>query len=216
MGWNQMRKDRYQRQIDMGLIDPETYPLSGEDSRAYDWETSDQEFEDLRMAVYAAMIDALDQNIGKLLATLKELNIDDNTLIMFLSDNGGCAEEPGGRNPEERNPGPVDDYVAVGPAWGWAQNAPFKRYKTWMHEGGINTPFIAWWPGVVPADTISREVGHIIDILPTFVEIAGATYPQEYNGQVILPVEGKSLLPVLQGGVRPGHPPPAADRSASL
>ena len=204
-GWDQMRKDRYQKQVEMGLIDPQTYPLSDFDSRAYDWETADHEFEDLRMAVYAAMIDAVDQNIGKLMATLEELKIDDNTLIMFLSDNGGCAEEPGGRNPAERNPGPGNDYVAVGPAWGWAQNAPFRRYKVWMHEGGINTPFIAHWPGVIPADTISREVGHIIDILPTFSEIAGATYPKQFNGNEILPVEGKSLLPVLQGNTREGH-----------
>ena len=85
---------------------------------------------------------------------------------MFFSDNGGCAEEPGGRDPTARNPGPLDDYVAVGPAWGWAQNAPFRRYKSWLHEGGITTPCIAWWPDHVPANSINRSVAHIVDIMP--------------------------------------------------
>lgn len=205
MGWDEMRKQRYQRQIEMGLIDSARYPLSEFDSRAYPWEEANQEFEDLRMAVYAAMVDRVDQNIGRLLATLKELEIDDNTLILFMSDNGGCAEEPGGRDPEERTPGPENDYVAVGPAWGWAQNAPFRRYKVWMNEGGINTPMIAWWPGKIPAGQISEEVGHIIDIMPTFAELAGATYPSNVNGQDILPTEGLSMVPLLEGKTRVGH-----------
>ena len=204
MGWEEMRRQRHQRQLEMGLID-DRYPLSDEDSRAYAWEAANHTFEDRRMAVYAAMLDRVDQNIGRLIQTLQELGEADNTLILFLSDNGGCAEEPGGRDPEERNPGPKDDYVAVGPAWGWAQNAPFRRYKTWMHEGGANTPFIAWWPGQIPADTITEEVGHIIDILPTFSEITGVSYPTEYEGNAIDPVEGISLLPVLQGNSRQGH-----------
>jgi arylsulfatase len=205
MGWEAMRKARYERQLAMGLIDAERYALSGRDSRAYDWASANQEFEDLRMAVYAAMIDAMDQNIGKLLKALEELGVLDNTLIMFLSDNGGCAEEPGGRDPNVRRPGPVDDYVAVGPAWGWAQNAPFRRYKVWMHEGGINTPCIVRWPGRVKPGTITEAVGHIIDVMPTFCEIAGATYPEMVGSQTILPCEGLSLLPVLEGKSRRGH-----------
>lgn len=205
MGWDSLRQERYKRQIELGLIDPNIYELSGTDSHAYEWSESNHEFEDLRMAVYAAMIDCVDQNIGKLRNALETLEIVDNTLIMFLSDNGGCAEEPGGRNPQERNPGPKEDYVAVGPAWGWAQNAPFRRYKTWMHEGGINTPFIAWWPGQIPANTITQEVGHIIDLLPTFLELTGAEYPKTYKGNDILPVEGKSLTPILKGNKREGH-----------
>ncbi|MEM9719195.1 MAG: arylsulfatase [Bacteroidota bacterium] len=205
MGWEEMRKQRYQRQAEMGLIDPQTYPLSEGDDRSYAWEDADQDFEDLRMAVYAGMIDCVDQNIGKLRETLEELGKLDNTLIMFLSDNGGCAEEPGGRNPKERTPGPKEDYVAVGPSWGWAQNAPFRRYKVWMHEGGINTPFIAWWPGRIPGDTICREVGHIIDVLPTFGELAGITPPDSFEKNLLLPIEGKSLVPILEGKHRKGH-----------
>jgi len=205
MGWEKMREQRYARQIEMGLIDPVQYPLSETDSRSYSWEEADQAFEDLRMAVYAAMIDCVDQNIGRLLETLETTGEADNTVIMFLSDNGGCAEEPGGRNPELRNPGPRDDYVAVGPAWGWAQNTPFRRYKVWMHEGGITTPFITWWPGKIPADTITNEAGHIIDVLPTLADFAGTTYPETYNGHEILPLDGLSLVPVLEGKSRAGH-----------
>ena len=205
MGWDKMREQRYARQVEMGLIDTKRYPLSQGDSRSYAWETADQEFEDNRMAVYAAMVDSVDQNIGRLLQTLKELKVDDNTLICFLSDNGGCAEEPGGRDPNERNAGPGDDYVAVGPAWGWAQNTPFKRYKQWLHEGGSNTPMIAWWPNQIEANTINEQPGHIIDFMATFIDMAGAKYPETYNGKDILPIEGKSMLPVFKGKQRQGH-----------
>ena len=100
---------------------------------------------------------------------------------------------------------PVDDYVAVGPAWGWAQNAPFKRYKSWLHEGGITTPMIAWWPKNIPAGKWNREPAHIIDLMPTFLELADHDYPHQYRGQEILPLEGKSMLPLLQGTVREPH-----------
>ncbi|MBT5168056.1 MAG: arylsulfatase [Opitutales bacterium] len=205
MGWDKMREQRYARQVEMGLIDPKRYPLSQGDSRSYAWETADQEFEDNRMAVYAAMVDSVDQNIGRLLQALEELKVDDNTLICFLSDNGGCAEEPGGRDPNKRNAGPGDDYVAVGPAWGWAQNTPFKRYKQWLHEGGSNTPMIAWWPKQIEANTINEQPGHIIDFMATFIDMADAKYPKTYNRQEILPLEGKSMLPVFQGKQRQGH-----------
>ncbi len=204
-GWEALRQTRYRRQVDMGLIDPDTYPMPGFDSEVYPWSGADTAFEDLRMAVYAAMIDCVDQNLARLMETLEATGEANNTLIMFLSDNGGCAEEPGGRNPSERTPGPANDYVAVGPAWGWVQNTPFRRYKSWMNEGGVNTPFIAWWPGVIPADTITREVGHIIDIMPTFGEITRTSYPKTYGAHTLLPLEGKSLLPILTGDKREGH-----------
>jgi arylsulfatase len=139
------------------------------------------------------------------MATLRELQVDDNTLVMFLSDNGGCSEEPGGRDPSQRRPGPRDDYVAVGPAWGWAQNSPFRRYKAWVHEGGISTPFIARWPKVISPNKITAEVAHIIDVMPTVLEIAGAEYPKKHKGLDIIPVEGLSFLPILESGTRKGH-----------
>jgi arylsulfatase A-like enzyme len=204
MGWNEMRRQRWERLKKMGIPD-QSWSLTEGDSRAYSWENANQEFEDKRMAVYAAMIDSMDQNIGRLLKTLKQTGADDNTLILFFSDNGGCAEEPGGRDPVKRNPGPKEDYVTVGPAWGWAQNSPFKRYKQWVHEGGITTPCIAWWPGKVPAGTINRNTAHLIDILPTCLEIAGSSYPETYKGNQILPCEGLSMANLLKNQDRKGH-----------
>ena len=203
-GWDEMRERRFARQQELGLMDS-SWKLSVGDSRAYDWRTADHKFEDLRMAVYAAMIDSMDQNIGRLMSTLDELGIADNTLIMFLSDNGGCAEEPGGRDPTLRRPGPKDDYVAVGPGWGWAQNAPFRRYKSWTHEGGICTPFIVHWPGNVSPGTITEQPGHIIDVLPTCLELAGGAYPTRFDGHRILPVEGRSLVQIFRGDRREPH-----------
>ncbi|MGB7328646.1 MAG: arylsulfatase [Rubripirellula sp.] len=205
MGWEEMRKQRYQRQIAMGLIDAETWSLSTHDSKAYAWEGADHEFEDRRMAVYAAMIDSMDQNIGRLMQTLKDTGVDDNTVVFFLSDNGGCSEEPGGRNPEERNPGPKDDYVAVGPSWGWAQNTPFKRYKTWAHEGGICTPMIARWPVSIQPNVITAQPAHIIDFMATFVDLAETEYPANFGSNDIIPLEGKSIVPILRGEVRKPH-----------
>ncbi|MEM9381014.1 MAG: arylsulfatase [Planctomycetota bacterium] len=196
-GWDVLRRERYARQRAMGMLEPEAWPLSEGDPRAYDWERADQDFEDHRMAVYAAMIDSMDRNIGRLVKALEKAGVADDTLILFLSDNGGCAEEPGGRDPEERTPGPVDDYVAVGPSWGWAQNAPFRRYKSWVHEGGITTPFIAWWPGRVAAGAWNREPAHVIDLLPTCVELAGGEIPRR--------VEGRSMAGLLTEGTREPH-----------
>lgn len=204
MGWEEMRRQRWKRQQEMGLVTP-AWKLSEGDSKSYSWESADHDFEDHRMAVYAAMIDNVDQNIGRILQTLVETGHDDDTLLMFLSDNGGCSEEPGGRNPQERNPGPGDDYVAVGPSWGWAQNAPFRRYKSWLHEGGITTPFIAWWPNNIKPGTINRDVAHIIDLLPTCVELGGGEYPKSFKENEILPVEGLSMTKLLNGESRMGH-----------
>lgn len=203
-GWDEMRKTRFKRQQDMGLA-VDSWKLSQGDIRIYDWANADQDFEDHRMAVYAAMIDSVDQNIGRLLETLSKTGHDEDTLILFLSDNGGCAEEPGGRDPTKRTPGPRDDYVAVGPAWGWAQNAPFRRYKSWLNEGGITTPMIAWWPNVIPSGTINRNVAHIIDFMPTLVELGAGEYPKQFNGTELIPLEGKSMVNLLKGKPRQGH-----------
>lgn len=204
MGWEQLRRQRHARQIAMGLLDPK-WQLSETDSKAYDWTTANQDWEDLRMATYAAMVDRMDQNIGKVLATLDELGIREDTIVMFLADNGGCTEEPGGRD-DSQQPGIASTYTAVGPAWGWAQNTPFRRYKSWVNEGGISTPFIVRWPGKIQAGSISGQVGHIIDVVPTCLEIAGADYPKQTSkGEPTAPVEGRSLIPVLSGGTRDAH-----------
>ncbi len=199
-GWEAMREARYERQKEMGLW--ETTPaLSETDSKAYPWEGSNQDWEDLRMATYAAMVDRMDQNIGRLLATLDELGIAENTIVMFLSDNGGCTEEPGGRD-DTQEPGVVSTYTAVGPSWGWAQNAPFRRYKSWVNEGGISTPMIVRWPSQVKAGTKTNQVGHIIDVVPTCLEVAGAEPLAVMLEKKTEPLEGLSLLPILRGETR--------------
>ena len=198
-GWEALREARWERLRQLGLTSDQ-WALSEGDRRAYAWSEANHDFEDHRMAVYAAMIDRMDQNIGRLREALEAAGEADNTLILFLSDNGGCAEEPGGRDPTIRVPGPGRDYVAVGPSWGWAQNAPFRRYKSWLYEGGITTPLIAWWPGRVPAGSINRSVAHIIDFLPTFLELAESDYPASYRGRRLLPVEGTSMMTLLRGG----------------
>lgn len=203
MGWEAMRRQRHERQLAMGLVEAK-WGLSATDSKAYPWEEANHDWEDHRMAVYAAMIDRMDRNIGRLMATLKELGIDDNTVVMFLSDNGGCSEEPGGRDPSQ-TPGMASTYTAVGPAWGWAQNTPWRRYKSWVHEGGIATPLIIRWPGQVKPNSMTAQVGHIMDFMPTFLELAGGAYPKEFKGNEIIPVEGRSLVPVLEGKTRKPH-----------
>ncbi len=204
MGWDKLREQRHARQVEMGLIDKQ-WTLPPRENGVADYEGSpNKEWQDLRMAVYAAMIDSMDQNIGRILAALDEEGVAENTLVLFLSDNGGCAETPGGNDPKQV-PGPKEFYSHCGPGWAYAQNTPFRRYKSWSYEGGIATPLVARWPKAIKAGTNTNQVGHIIDFMPTFMEIAGAEYPAEYNGQKILPVEGKSLLPILNGETRDGH-----------
>lgn len=203
-GWDALRDERHKRQLAMGLVESD-WNLPPRNPEASAWEDArDKPWQDLRMAVYAAMIDRMDQNVGRVLAALDASGVADNTLVMFLSDNGGCAEIPGGENPQAI-PGPKEYYTTCGPGWAFAQNTPFRRYKSWVHEGGIATPLIVRWPHHVVPGTITHQVGHIIDILPTCLEAAGADYPDEYHGHTILPCEGLSLTPVLRGQSRPGH-----------
>jgi arylsulfatase A-like enzyme len=203
-GWHALRRERHRRQIAMGLVDPK-WKLPDPDPEVTPWEdATHKEWQDRRMAVYAAMIDCMDRGIGRILAKLKQTGADRNTLVMFLSDNGGCAETPGGNNPKFL-PGPKEFYTHCGPGWAYAQNTPFRRYKSWVHEGGVSTPFIARWPGRIKAGSWSNEVAHIIDLLPTCADLGGAKYPAQHKGSEILPVEGISLAAVLLGKPRAGH-----------
>ncbi len=187
----------------MGLVDPSwELPPPGPEVRPWA-EVENVEWQDLRMAVYAAMVDTMDQGIGRILSALEETGTIENTLILFLSDNGGCAETPGGDDPS-RIPGPKEFYTHCGPGWRM-QNTPFRRYKQWVHEGGIATPLIGHWPGVIEPGTMTREVGHIVDIMPTLIDVAGGSYPNSRDGEAVLPVEGLSLVPVFQGDHRVGH-----------
>jgi arylsulfatase A-like enzyme len=205
LGWDQLREQRYKRQLELGLIDPK-WPLPPRDPQLPGWESiaEDKRDEmDLRMAIYAAMIDRVDQNIGKLVASLKEQNLYENTLFVFLSDNGACHEMGilgnfNVRDIEERN---SKWNIAYGTAWANASNTPFRLYKSFAHEGGSATPFFAHWPkGIKKRDEWFEQPGQIIDLMPTFLELAGARYPAERDGRRILPLQGISLRPAFDGG----------------
>ena len=202
-GWDKLREERYARQLDMDLF-KKPWEMSPRNPGVPKWEDAENKDEwDLKMAVYAAMIDRMDQNVGRLLDKLEELGADENTLIMFLSDNGGCAERV--HKTPDIPPGPVESYRTVDPPWANASNTPFRKYKSWDHEGGISTPFIAWWPKRIEGGGITHQPGHIIDIMATVADVSGTKYPEAYEGRGVLPLEGKSLTPVFDGKERDGH-----------
>ncbi|MBS3762120.1 MAG: arylsulfatase, partial [Planctomycetes bacterium] len=211
-GWQPLREKRYERLIEAGLIDPQ-WPLSPPDENAADWdELSEEKKEEMarKMAIYAAQIDCMDQGVGRVIDALKKKGKFDNTLIMFLSDNGACHEGGplGGdwRDGEGGKLGTVNSYESYGLSWSNASNTPFRRHKHWVHEGGITTPLIVHWPGYVEAGSMTDEVGHIIDFMPTFCELADGMYPEKYHGgNEIKPMEGKSLVPVIKGASREPH-----------
>ena len=226
-GWDALRLERHKRMIGMGIVD-RRWPLTPRDPRTPAWpDAPDKEWQQRRMEVYAAMVDRMDQGIGLVLAALEKTNALDDTLILFLADNGGCAEELGpnagglhvtkttrdGRPVRVGNlpsvmPGPEDTYQSYGLGWANASNTPFRLYKHWVHEGGISTPLIAHWPRGIRGQPgrLTHEPGHVIDIMATCAGAAGAEYPAQFGGGKITPLEGRSLLPVLQKGRRSGHP----------
>ncbi|MDR1011559.1 MAG: arylsulfatase [Opitutaceae bacterium] len=217
-GWDKIRAARYQRQIDLGVID-KNHPLSPRDPRVTVWQNvRDKEWEANRMATYAAMIGRMDKGIGRVYERLREKGIADNTLIIFLSDNGACDERvhpawydvpdrtrdgrpvKTGNNDHSVMAGPVDVWQSYGPPWANVSDTPFLLYKHFTHEGGIATPLIAHWPaGIANPGTMTNRVGHIIDIMATFVDVAVATHPAAREGRAIQPLEGTSLLPVFAG-----------------
>ncbi len=204
-GWDALREARYRKQIAMGLIDPQ-WPLAPRPPDSPAWETREPDRQkrfDEMMAVYAAMVDRLDFAMGTLVDGLRQRGALDNTLILFLSDNGGNAE--GGPPGVTNGPGPIGSptsYVQLGMNWATMANTPFQRYKHFTHEGGISTPLIAHWPAGIPAARNGKfepQPGHVIDLMATCVDLAGAKYPAERNGQAILPMEGVSLRPAFAG-----------------
>lgn len=223
LGWDAARRLRLQRLIAGGIL-PTGTELSPRDSRAPAWdEAKSADWEAERMATYAAQIDCLDQSVGRVMEVLRSTGADKNTLIFFLSDNGASdqavvkLDQPGrtwrsdntptrtGNKPGIQ-PGPADNFVTAGPAWANVANAPFREHKQTSHEGGIASPLIAWWPGVVTdVGGVCHEISHITDINATCLEAAGAGHPREFAGREVLPPAGKSLLPVLRGGQREGH-----------
>lgn len=204
-GWDVLREQRHARQIAMGLLDPR-WTLAPRPPQSPPWEsrTAEQKerFEEI-MAVYAAMIDRLDFAVGTLVKGLESRGVLDNTLLVVLSDNGGNAE--GGPPGVTRGEGPIggpQSFVQLGMNWATLANTPFRRYKHFTHEGGISTPLIAHWPAGIPEsrrNTFETQPAHLIDLMATAVDLAGANYPREYKGHAIEPMQGVSLRPAFQG-----------------
>lgn len=198
-GWDRIRMQRYERMKDLGIIEPE-WALTERDTLVPAWNTltpDQQEEEELLMATYAGMMGKLDQQIGRVLHRLDELNIDDNTIVMFMSDNGACPFDFN-RTPE-KDPGPADSERWYNVEWANVGNTPFRKYKQWQHEGGISTPMLIRWPNKIQPGSISRTTGHMLDIMPTLLDITEIQYPDNFKGRAILPMEGESLFPVLLG-----------------
>ncbi len=200
VGWDEIRRQRHERMRDMGIID-DTWQLSDRDPKVESWSemtTEQVDFLAPMMAVYAAMIDRLDQNIGRLVENLEQHGELDNTLILFFSDNGACPYQR--LRGDILRPGPADSDIAYDARWANMCNTPLRLYKQYAHEGGTLTPMIAHWPQRITAGgQLSHFTSHIVDIMPTVVDIAHATYPTEVDGQDVLPMEGISLLPAFAG-----------------
>ena len=219
-GWDVLRQERMGRMISMGIIH-ESWELSKRDPSVEPWEeTENKEWQARRMVVYAAQIDRMDQGIGSIIDALKETGQFENTLIVFLADNGGCAEELGdcrdwvatgfeqigtlktrnGQNVRFGNrpdivPGDEDTYSSYGVPWANVSNTPFRFYKHWVHEGGIATPFIVHWPaGIKACGELRRQPAQLPDVMATFLDAASVDYPVTYNGKAILPLEGESMV----------------------
>ena len=226
-GWDRLREERLERLVKEGLLDGDT-ELAARDPRVPAWEdVPDKDWETRRMEVYAAQVHRMDQGVGDLLATLERLGRLDNTLIVFLSDNGGCAEEmppdsvkdfvtafvplkectregetvvPG--NVPGLMPGSEATYQSYGRSWAHLSNTPFREYKHWVHEGGIATPLLVRWPEGIDASVqpVLDRPFQLVDVLPTVLDAAGASYPSSRGDVPVPPPEGRSMLEALRGG----------------
>ncbi len=231
-GWDHLREERHSKQIEMGLLRPE-WKLTGRDPRVPPWsDAKDKKWEMRRMAIYAAMIERMDAGVGRVLAELKASGKADNTLIIFMSDNGGNSEElspvhkPNWQRPNfmpyktkdgahevivgnrpDLTPGPEETYQSVGIPWGNCANTPFRLYKHYTQEGGISSPFIACWPKFIAAERkVTEQIGHETDLMPTFLAVAGAHYPTSIAAGPTPPLVGESLVPVFEGKQRSRGP----------
>lgn len=227
VGWEAVREARYKRMLQMGLIDSAKAPLSPRMGAGLAWEDNpDKEWDARAMAVHAAMIDRMDQGIGRIIAALRQSGKLENTLLLFLSDNGASPENamqygPGFDRPgETRNgekivyptkkevlPGPQTTFTSIGARWANVANTPYQYAKEDSYEGGVRTPLIAFWPAGIQLSkgSISGRAGHVMDFMATFVELAGAKYPTVYNGQSITPYQGRSMVPAFTAADAIGH-----------
>jgi arylsulfatase len=227
VGWKTIREARFQRMKKLGIFGNQTDFLSNRQS-AKEWESNpDREWDAHAMAVHAAMIDRMDQGIGKVLQELERTGELDNTLILFMSDNGCspevCQDYSPGENDrpdmmrdgtpivyprkKEAMPGPETTFASLGPEWANVANTPFRFWKAKMYEGGICSPMIAHWPAGIKAvrGSVTDEPCHIVDVMATSLELAKSNYPATYKGNKILPMQGESMVPVFKNGKRKGH-----------
>lgn len=220
-GWEKLRAARFARQKEMGITNttlsalerevgpPYAFPDDieklgpGEVNRPLPWsELTDEQrrFQATKMAIHAAMIDRMDQEIGRILAQIKAMGAFENTLIFFASDNGASAEimvRNGGHDPAAP-PGSAASYLCLGPGFSSAANTPHRRHKTWVHEGGISTPLIAHWPaGISAKGELRRTPAHVIDFVPTVLDLVGIEKPKQWEGEPIPEAPGKSLVPAF-------------------
>jgi len=225
-GWDMLRAERHRRMVDMGIVD-KRWRLSPRDPEVPAWaDAADKDWQLRRMEVYAAQVEIMDRGIGRIRAALEAAGVLDDTLILFLSDNGGCHEElteswtdyffkgkervvrrrtRDGRavrffNDPKVLPGPDDTYQSYGRPWANFSNTPFRLFKVFAHEGGTATPLVVHWPaGIEARGEIRRPLGHIVDVMATCVELAGAKVPTSVEGRELLPLEGLSLVPAFSG-----------------
>ncbi|GGB83624.1 arylsulfatase [Dyadobacter sediminis] len=203
-GYEKLRQERYEKQIRLGLIDP-SWKLPPMNPNVPKWESlsqAEKEKYDHMMAVYAAVIYRLDKSIGDLVNGLKKRGVFDNTVILFVSDNGGNAEPGIEGKFEGEKPGSAESSVFIGQGWAEAACTPFWAYKHHTHEGGISSPGIISWPAGIPASRngkFEKQPAHIIDIMATLADLGGAEYPETFNNQPIQPLEGTSLRPAFTG-----------------
>ncbi len=220
-GWDKLRESRFANMRAAGIVygelsalerevgPPYAFPEAmkilgpGEVNRPLPWsELTDEQrrFQATKMAIHAAMVDRMDLEIGRILAQLKAMGAFENTLIFFASDNGASAEimvRNGGHDPKAE-PGSAETYLCLGPGFSSAANTPHRRHKTWVHEGGISTPLIAHWPkGITAKSELRRTPAHVIDIVPTVLELAGVEKPKQWKGEPIPEAPGRSLVPAF-------------------
>jgi arylsulfatase A-like enzyme len=206
-GFKAVREKRFQKLKENQLIGNE-FTLTPEDDAVLVWDNlsaEEKNLYDLKMAVYAAQVDRMDKGIGDIIAVLKELGQLDNTLIIFLSDNGGTHENPSSKEISGGEIGSPNSFTSYSRSWANVSNTPFRMYKHWVHEGGISTPFIAHYPKMIQGHRVDNQVGHIMDIMATCLDLAGASYPDTYKGKQIKPLKGKSLVPIFENKVREGY-----------
>lgn len=220
-GWETMRNERYTRMKEMGLVNCELSAVERNVGPPYDfpddlaqlgpnevnrplpWNelTPEQrEFQSTKMAIHAAMVDRMDQEIGRILQQLKSMGAYENTIILFASDNGASAEimvRDDGHDPKAA-PGSAATHLCLGPGFSNACNTPFRRHKTWVHEGGISTPLIVHWPkGISAHGELRHEPVHLVDIVPTLLDVSSTTKPTEWQGEAIPAAPGKTLVPAF-------------------